>query len=159
MNTDERHRLIGGLLRDREHVTVDELMAACGASGATVRRDLDILALHGVLRRVHGGARSLVFGGENPATANASWRTTPPRCGSPPAVAAMLPDRGHVWLDSGTTATEIARQLRQREMTIMPMSLRAVTALSPDDAPAGRRPELLIPAAASSPANFPSAGP
>ena len=50
MNTDERHRLIGGLLRDREHVTVDELIAACGASGATVRRDLDILALHGVLR-------------------------------------------------------------------------------------------------------------
>ena len=45
-------------------------------------------------------------------------------------VAAMLADRGHVWLDSGTTATEIARQLRQREMTIMPMSLRAVTALS-----------------------------
>ena len=61
MNTDERHRLIGGLLRDREHVTVDELMAACGASGATIRRDLDVLALHGVLRRVHGGARSLVL--------------------------------------------------------------------------------------------------
>ena len=43
----------------------------------------------------------------------------------------MLQDRGHVWLDSGTTATEIARQLRQREMTIMPMSLRAVSRAVP----------------------------
>ena len=59
MRTEERHRLIGELLRSREEVTVDELMAECGASGATIRRDLDVLAVHGVLRRVHGGAKSL----------------------------------------------------------------------------------------------------
>ena len=47
-------------------MSVDELMAECGASGATIRRDLDVLELHGVLRRVHGGARSLVLRGENP---------------------------------------------------------------------------------------------
>ncbi len=66
MSTDERHRRIGELLRHREHVSVDELMAECGASGATIRRDLDVLELHGVLRRVHGGARSLVLRGGNP---------------------------------------------------------------------------------------------
>jgi len=145
MSTDERHRLIGELLRSREHVTVDELMAACGASGATIRRDLEVLALHGVLRRVHGGARSLVFSGENPEYGHRELEDHAAKVRIAAGVAAMLQDRGHVWLDSGTTATEIARQLRQREMTIMPMSLRAVTALSPDDPPAGRRPDVLMP--------------
>ncbi|WP_445648566.1 DeoR family transcriptional regulator [Paenarthrobacter ureafaciens] len=48
MGTADRHRLIGELLRTREAVTVDELMAECGASGATIRRDLEILAANGV---------------------------------------------------------------------------------------------------------------
>lgn len=144
MSTDERHRLIGELLRTREQVTVDELMAACGASGATIRRDLDVLALHGVLRRVHGGARSLVFGGENPAYGQRELEDHAVKVRIAAGVAALLKDRGHLWLDSGTTATEIARQLQQREMTIMPMSLRAVSALTADS-PAGRRPELLLP--------------
>ncbi|MET4095267.1 DeoR/GlpR family DNA-binding transcription regulator [Arthrobacter sp. UYCu712] len=144
MNTDERHRLIGELLRSREQVTVGELMAACGASGATIRRDLDVLALHGVLRRVHGGARSLLFGGENPEYGQRELEEHAVKVRIAAGVAALLKDRGHVWLDSGTTATEIARQLRQREMTIMPMSLRAVGALTADS-PAGRHPELLLP--------------
>jgi DeoR/GlpR family transcriptional regulator of sugar metabolism len=145
MHTDERHRLIGELLRRREHVTVDELMSACAASGATIRRDLDVLALHGVLRRVHGGAMSLVTGGENPEYGHRELEDHAAKVRIAAGVAAMLPDRGHVWLDSGTTATEIARRLHQREMTIMPMSLRAVSLLCPDDPPAGRRPEVLVP--------------
>ncbi|MCU1520077.1 MAG: DeoR family transcriptional regulator [Arthrobacter sp.] len=144
MSTDERHRLIGELLRHREHVTVDELMAACGASGATIRRDLDVLAKHGVLRRVHGGARSLLAGGENPEYGQRELEDHAVKVRLAAGVAALLKDRGHVWLDSGTTATEIARQLQQREMTIMPMSLRAVNALTAGP-PAGRRPDLLLP--------------
>lgn len=144
MSTDERHRLIGELLRHREHVTVDELMAACGASGATIRRDLDVLAKHGVLRRVHGGARSLLAGGENPEYGQRELEDHAVKVRIAAGVAALLKDRGHVWLDSGTTATEIARQLQQREMTIMPMSLRAVNALTAGP-PAGRRPDLLLP--------------
>ena len=144
MSTDERHRLIGELLRSREQVTVDELIAACGASGATIRRDLDVLALHGVLRRVHGGARSLLFGGENPEYGQRELEDHAVKVRIAAGVAALLKDRGHVWLDSGTTATEIARCLQQREMTVMPMSLRSVSALT-GDSPAGRRPDLLLP--------------
>lgn len=66
MGTADRHRLIGELLRKREEASVDELVAATGASGATIRRDLETLAANGVLKRVHGGARSLVARGDNP---------------------------------------------------------------------------------------------
>ena len=145
MNTDDRHRRIGELLRHREHVTVEELASECGASGATIRRDLDVLERNGVLRRVHGGATSLVLRGENPEYGQRELEDHAVKVRIAAGVAALLKDRGHVWLDSGTTATEVARQLRQREMTLMPMSLRAVNALADIGPGAGRRPELLLP--------------
>jgi DeoR/GlpR family transcriptional regulator of sugar metabolism len=158
MSNDERHRLIADLLRSREQVTVDELMAACGASGATIRRDLDTLAQHGVLLRVHGGARSLLAGGENPEYGQRELEEHAVKVRIAAAVAGLLKDRGHVWLDSGSTATEIARQLQQRQMTIMPMSLRAVHALTAEPH-AGRRPELLLPGGSLVPGEMSFRGP
>ena len=144
MRTEERHRLIGELLRSREEVTVDELMAECGASGATIRRDLDVLAVHGVLRRVHGGAKSLVLRGENPGYGQRDLEEQDAKARIAAGVAGLLQDREHVWLDSGTTATGIARHLRQRELTLMPMSLPALNALTAEGQ-AGHRPALLVP--------------
>ncbi|MCB5294143.1 DeoR/GlpR family DNA-binding transcription regulator [Arthrobacter sp. SO3] len=145
MSSEERHRRIADLLRHREDVTVNELMTVCGASGATIRRDLDVLELHGVLKRVHGGARSLVLRGGNPEYGQRELEDHAVKVRIAAGVAALLKDRGHVWLDSGTTATEVARQLRQRDMTLMPMSLRAVNVLAEGGPAAGRRPELLLP--------------
>ena len=158
MSTEERHRLIGELLREREHVSVDELMTECGASGATIRRDLDVLELHGVLRRVHGGARSLLLRGGNPEYGQRELEDHAVKVRIAAGVAALLKDRSHVWLDSGTTATEVARQLRQREMTLMPMSLQAVNAIT-DGAAAGRRPDLLMPGGTLIPGELSFRGP
>ena len=99
------------------------------------------------------------FGGENPEYGQRELEDHAAKVRIAAGVAALLQDRGHVWLDSGTTATEIARQLRQREMTIMPMSLRAVTALSADEPPAGRRPELLLPGGSLVPGELSFRGP
>ncbi|MFJ4209354.1 DeoR/GlpR family DNA-binding transcription regulator [Paenarthrobacter sp. NPDC089675] len=139
MGTTDRHRLIGELLRNREEVTVDELVAECGASGATIRRDLEILAANGVLRRVHGGARSLVARGENAGYGQRELEDREPKLRIAAAVDNLLRDREHVWLDSGSTATAIAQRLSKRELTLMPMSLHGVAAL------AGGRPELILP--------------
>ncbi len=59
------------------------------------------------------------------------------------AVDALLKDREHVWLDCGSTATEIARMLSRRELTVMPMSLHGVEALTRTKD--GRTPELILP--------------
>ena len=134
-------------------------MSECGASGATIRRDLDVLERNGVLRRVHGGARSLVLRGENPEYGQRELEDHAAKVRIAAGVAALLKDRGHVWLDSGTTATEVARQLRQRDMTLMPMSLRAVNALSGEGAAAGRRPELLLPGGSLVPGELSFRGP
>lgn len=145
MKTEERHRLIGELLRHQAEVSVEELTEACGASGATIRRDLEVLASNGVLRRVHGGARSLIVSGENPGYGQRELEDQAVKVRIAAAVAGLLRDREHVWLDSGTTATEIARTLRGRELTLMPMSVRSLTTVTADDPNAGQRPALLLP--------------
>ena len=145
MKTEQRHRLIAELLRRQDEASVEELIEACDASGATIRRDLEVLASHGVLRRVHGGARSLIVRGENPGYGQRELDDQAVKVRIAAAVAGMLRDREHVWLDSGTTATEIARTLRGRELTLMPMSVRSLTTVTGDDPNAGQRPALLLP--------------
>ncbi len=159
MKTDERHRLIGELLRRKAEVSVEELTQACEASGATIRRDLELLASHGVLRRVHGGARSLIAGGENPGYGQRELEDQAVKVRIAAAVAGLLGSREHVWLDSGTTATEIARVLRGRELTLMPMSMRSLTAVTDDDPHAGQRPALLLPGGSLVPGELSFRGP
>ncbi|MDR6638618.1 DeoR/GlpR family DNA-binding transcription regulator [Paenarthrobacter nitroguajacolicus] len=143
MGTADRHRLIGELLRTREEATVDELVDATGASGATIRRDLEILAANGVLKRIHGGARSLLARGDNPGYGQRALEDHDAKMRIASAVDALLKDREHVWLDSGSTATEIARRLSTRELTVMPMSLHGVDALT--RVKDGRSPQLILP--------------
>lgn len=145
MKTDERHRTIAELLRRRQEVSVEELIAACGASGATIRRDLEVLAANGVLRRVHGGARSLIGHGGNPGYGQRELEDQDTKKRIAAAVAGLLRDREHVWLDSGSTAAEVARALAGRDLTLMPMSLRSLNVLAAEEAAAVTRPALLLP--------------
>jgi DeoR/GlpR family transcriptional regulator of sugar metabolism len=145
MKTDERHRTIAQILRQQSEASVEQLMLACGASGATIRRDLEILAGHGVLRRVHGGARSLIGQGQNPGYGQRELEDRDAKARIAAAVAGLLAEREHVWLDSGSTATEVARAVAGRELTLMPMSLQALNAATGGDGAAGARPGLLLP--------------
>ncbi|WP_426997568.1 DeoR/GlpR family DNA-binding transcription regulator [Pseudarthrobacter sp. N5] len=159
MRTEERRRLIGELLRSRDAVTVEELTVESGASGATIRRDLDVLAANGVLRRIHGGARSLVHHGENPGYGHRQLEEQAAKTRIAVAVAALVRDREYVWLDSGTTATEIAVQLANRDLTVMPMSVRAVNVLAADTAGGGRQPAVLTPGGSLVPGELSFRGP
>jgi DeoR family transcriptional regulator, fructose operon transcriptional repressor len=52
----KRHLELVELVRARGQMTVNELSSHFGVSGDTVRRDLDLLASQGLLKRTHGGA-------------------------------------------------------------------------------------------------------
>jgi DeoR/GlpR family transcriptional regulator of sugar metabolism len=145
MKTDERHRVIAEILRRQPEVSVEDLMQACAASGATIRRDLEVLAGHGVLRRVHGGARSLIGHGQNPGYGQRELEDRDAKKRIAAAVAGLLVQGEHVWLDSGSTATEVARAALGRELTLMPMSLQALNAATGGDNAGGSRPALLLP--------------
>ena len=52
----KRHLELVELIRARGQMTVNEVATHFAVSGDTVRRDLDLLANQGLLKRTHGGA-------------------------------------------------------------------------------------------------------
>ena len=159
MKTIDRHRAIAHVLRARSEVSVEELTVLCEASGATIRRDLEVLAANGVLRRVHGGARSLLARGDNPGYGQRELEDRDVKRRIAAAVVDLLRDQEHVWLDSGSTATEVARVLAGKDVTVMPMSLQALNAAAGTDNTAGTRPAILLPGGSLVPGELSFRGP
>ncbi|MER5599015.1 DeoR/GlpR family DNA-binding transcription regulator [Streptomyces sp. NPDC002265] len=126
MSNAERHGLIAKAVRDSGATTVQELAELTGASEMTIRRDLDTLAAQGVLERVRGGARTLLLRGEEPPFALRTNESVDAKRRIAAEVCALIADGESVLLDSGTTCLEVARVLRDRPVTVMPLSLQAI---------------------------------
>ncbi|MFB7330886.1 DeoR/GlpR family DNA-binding transcription regulator [Streptomyces adustus] len=136
MSNAERHGLIAKAVRDSGAATVQELAELTGASEMTIRRDLDTLAAQGVLERVRGGARTLLLRGEEPPFALRTNESVDAKRRIAAEVCALIADGESVLLDSGTTCLEVARLLRDRPVTVMPLSLQAINLLSTTPGPA-----------------------
>ncbi|MGW2780278.1 DeoR/GlpR family DNA-binding transcription regulator [Streptomyces populi] len=136
MSNADRHGLIAKAVRDSGAATVQELAELTGASEMTIRRDLDTLAAQGVLERVRGGARTLLLRGEEPPFALRTNESVDAKRRIAAEVCAMIADGESVLLDSGTTCLEVARLLRERPVTVMPLSLQAIHLLGETPGPA-----------------------
>lgn len=134
MDMPGRQGRIVDRLRRTGRVEVAALAEDLATSEVTVRRDLDLLAETGVLRRVRGGAVSLlVRGAELPfAMREVESAGAKDRIGA--AAAALLSDGEAVALDSGTSGLAVARALVGRRLTVMPLSLHAAGMLSASSA-------------------------
>ncbi|GAA2766578.1 DeoR/GlpR family DNA-binding transcription regulator [Streptomyces paradoxus] len=126
MSNADRHRLIAKAVRDSGEATVQELAELTGASEMTIRRDLDTLAAQGVLERVRGGARTLLLRGEEPPFALRAHEAVDAKRRIAAGISALIADGESVLLDSGTTCLEVGRLLRERSVTVMPLSLQAI---------------------------------
>jgi DeoR/GlpR family transcriptional regulator of sugar metabolism len=134
VNNADRHRLIAQAVKDSGSATVAELAELTGASEMTIRRDLDTLAVQGVLERFRGGARTLLLRGEEPPFALRAHEAVDAKRRIAAEVSQLVGDGETVLLDSGTTCLEVARLLHGRPVTVMPLSLQAIHVLG--DAPA-----------------------
>jgi DeoR/GlpR family transcriptional regulator of sugar metabolism len=134
MDVRIRHRVILETLRERSPVLVAEMAASLGCSEMTVRRDFESLERSGGLKRVHGGAESVFLGAEETPYDIRALESHDAKVRIAAAAASLLADGETVVLDGGTTAMEVARELRRRRMTVMPLALRPVFELreSPD---------------------------
>ncbi|MFE6937861.1 DeoR/GlpR family DNA-binding transcription regulator [Streptomyces chartreusis] len=136
MSNADRHGLIAKAVRDSGGATVQELAELTGASEMTIRRDLDTLAAQGVLERVRGGARSLLLRGEEPPFALRAHEAVDAKRRIATEISAHIADGESVLLDSGTTCLEVARLLRERPVTVMPLSLQAIHVFGESPGPA-----------------------
>ena len=130
MDTEERHELVLRRLQEVGRVEVADLALAFGVSGLTIRRDLDQLAAAGVLSRVHGGAISLMLRGEGLPYPMRAIDHADVKVRMAKAASALIADGEAVAVDSGTTGAAAATALASRRVTVMPMSIQGIAALS-----------------------------
>ena len=130
MDGRTRHARIVERLQGEGRVDVRDLAADLGTSEMTVRRDLDALAEAGALRRVRGGAVSLLMRGEELPFALRELESTGAKDRIAAAAADLVRDGEAVVVDSGTTGLAAARALAGRRLTAVPLSLPAATALA-----------------------------
>lgn len=132
---ERRRSVILERLENGQAVAVAELSREFDVSQVSVRRDLDVLASQGLLRRVHGGARGLLDASlaQPPYAARARLRVKEKEhIGR--ACAAMIHAGDHVILDSGSTALQVARSippelLSSGNLTVITASLPVVHTL------------------------------
>jgi DeoR family transcriptional regulator of aga operon len=106
-----RLRVILSELEQRERVTVDQLATLLGVSKVTIRSDLETLHRQGLVHRTRGGAlKPLATNGELPLEQTRKQRAHEKRRIGEVA-AALIEEGDTVFLDVGSTTTEIARSL------------------------------------------------
>ena len=121
--TADRRKQIMSQLLEQKQVTVKELAVAMEVSDATVRRDLKALAEEQGLKLVHGGAAL-------PRERDFSYQARLLRSSDEKKVigtlaSKLLSDGDHVFLDSGTTCSELVPFVkRMHEITILANSAR-----------------------------------
>lgn len=125
MSGHTRHKLILERLHIAGRVDVAELAVELDTSEVTIRRDLDVLAEQGTLRRIRGGAVSLLMSGEELPFAMREVDSTAEKQRIAAATAELIRDGEAIVVDSGTTGLAVARALVDRRLTAMPLSLHS----------------------------------
>lgn len=130
MYAEERRQAIADQTRRDGRVEVATLADTLGVTPETVRRDLTDLERRGVLRRVHGGAIPTVSTVGEPALDDKTSVMSTEKRRIANAGLAMVPDRGRILLDAGTTTGELAALLPDRELTVVTNALPIATVLA-----------------------------
>jgi DeoR family transcriptional regulator of aga operon len=129
---EERRRAILEILNRDGRVLVTNMARYFGTSHVTIRKDLDILHVHGLVHRTHGGAlpareRAL----EDASLSEKEKLHRSEKLHIAAAAARLVKEDQVVILDSGTTTTAIARALRNfRNLTIVTNAVNIATELS-----------------------------
>ncbi len=114
MLAPERHRQILRLLTERGRLTSAEVRSRLGVSAATARRDFTDIAGAGLAMRTRGALLPHDFSLVEPPYTRKTERAVNAKVRLGLAAAALVPEEGTVFVDSGTTCLEAGRALLGR---------------------------------------------
>lgn len=127
----ERQRQILSLLHRQGRLSVAEIVKQFSISQATARRDLESLASQGKAQRVHGGVISVEQAPPELPILDRESEQADEKTRIGRAAAGLVADKETVFLGSGTTVLETARNLRnRRQLTVITNSLPVLNVLA-----------------------------
>jgi DeoR family transcriptional regulator, aga operon transcriptional repressor len=129
MRQAERLGVILEELSARGSVAVVDLSARLGVSAATVRRDLEHLEQQHLLTRTYGGAVAQMVSYELPLRYRSARRQDQKRRIGQEA-STRVRDGAVIGLTGGTTTTEVARALVDRQLTVVTNALNIASELA-----------------------------
>jgi DeoR family transcriptional regulator, aga operon transcriptional repressor len=129
--TPERQKQILSLLTQQGRLSVTEIVKQFSISEATARRDLESLASQGKARRVHGGVIAVEQAPPELPLLERDSRQPEEKARIGRAAAGLVADQETLFLGSGTTVLEVARNLRDRKnLTVITNSLPVLNMLA-----------------------------
>jgi DeoR family transcriptional regulator of aga operon len=129
--TPERQRQILSLLSRQGRLRVAEIVEQFAISEATARRDLEALASQGKAQRVHGGVIAIEQAPPELPILQREGEQADEKALIGKAAAELIADGETVFLGSGTTVLETAKNLRERKnLTVITNSLPVLNMLA-----------------------------
>jgi DeoR family transcriptional regulator of aga operon len=129
--TPERQKQILSLLGRQGRLSVGEIVEQFSISEATARRDLETLASQGKAQRVHGGVIALEQAPPELPILERKNEQADEKMRIGRAAASLVREKETVFLGSGTTVLEVARNLRdRRQLTVVTNSLPVLNVLA-----------------------------
>jgi DeoR family transcriptional regulator of aga operon len=129
--TQERQKQILSRLARSGRLSVTEIVQQFSISEATARRDLETLASQGKAQRVHGGVIAVEQAPPELPILERQGEQSDEKTRIGRAAAELITDKETVFLGSGTTVLEVARNLRNRKnLTVITNSLPVLNMLA-----------------------------
>lgn len=127
--SEKRHNLILQELKNKDFLTLQELMDRTGCSSSTIRRDLSKLQQEGKLQRIHGGAtighnRIVEPRLKEKLTQNSQEKKEIAR-----QAAKQISDNDCIFLDAGSTTLEMIPYIDAKEIIVVTNGLTHVEQL------------------------------
>jgi DeoR/GlpR family transcriptional regulator of sugar metabolism len=128
----ERQQQLQQLFEKNGRLLVTEICEHFGISEATARRDLDVLAQNGKIQRFFGGAVLIRKAAPEEPILRRSHDQEDEKERIGRAAAALVNNNETVFLGSGTTVLQVAKNLAGRPLTIITNSLPIINILADD---------------------------
>ena len=113
-------------------MALSDIAHSVGASQSTVRRDLDLLQSHGLVRRTRGGALLLDPGQSAAGAASDPDVAAAHKQAIARAVAQLIPPGQTVMLNGGSTCFQVAAALQGRRLSVVTNSVAIASLLCSD---------------------------
>ncbi|MBP3041239.1 DeoR/GlpR transcriptional regulator [Bacillaceae bacterium Marseille-Q3522] len=126
MLTEERHRIILQLIKERSIVKIQDLVDITNTSESTIRRDLTQLEEAKYLKRIHGGAARLLGKLQEASMNEKSSKNLQQKKRIAQFAAEFIEEGDCIYLDAGSTVKEMLPFLPKKKIVVVTNGLMHV---------------------------------